>query len=74
VRDFHQRQKLGKVVDVELLVKGALIARDPIYIRICDLTEPEKNALKSEATLGFFEQTKELKVSILTTACAAIIQ
>ncbi|KAL3494904.1 major facilitator superfamily domain-containing protein [Aspergillus germanicus] len=74
VRDFHERQKLSKVVDVELLVKGALIARDPIYIRICDLTEPEKNALESEETLGFFQQTKELKVSILTTACAAIIQ
>jgi hypothetical protein len=74
VRDFHERQKLGKVVDVELLVKAALIARDPIYIRICDLTEPEKNALESEETLGFFQQTKELKVSILTTACAAIIQ
>ncbi|KAJ0423941.1 major facilitator superfamily domain-containing protein [Aspergillus carlsbadensis] len=74
VRDFHERQELGKVVDVQLLVKGALIARDPIYIQICDLTEPERRALESEETLGFFQQTKELKVSILTTACAAIIQ
>ncbi|KAL2844547.1 MFS transporter [Aspergillus pseudoustus] len=74
VREFHRRQELGDVVDVELLVKGALISRDEIYIEICNLTEPERRALKSEAKLGFFQQTKELKVSILTTACAAIIQ
>ncbi|KAL4747487.1 hypothetical protein BDW72DRAFT_209619 [Aspergillus terricola var. indicus] len=74
VRDFHRRKELSSVVDVELLVKAALIARDRIYMQICSLTEPEKRALESEEKLGFFQQTKELKVSIMTTACAAIIQ
>ncbi|KAL3455338.1 hypothetical protein BJX64DRAFT_297732 [Aspergillus heterothallicus] len=74
VRKFHETHKLAGVVDVELLVKGALIARDRVYINICALTAPEKLALVSEEKLGFFQQTKELKVSILMTACAAVIQ
>jgi hypothetical protein len=74
VHRFHGDHKLEKVVDVKLLINGALIARDPSNVETCDLTVPEKLAIKSEPRLGLFQQTKELKVVILTTACAAIIQ
>ncbi|GES66614.1 MFS transporter [Aspergillus terreus] len=66
--------KLQDVVDVDLLVKGALIARDPSAVETCGLTGPQKRAITSEPELGLFQQTKELKVIILTTACAAVIQ
>jgi hypothetical protein len=74
VHRFHGDHKLEDVVDVKLLINGALIARDPSNVETCDLTVPEKLAIKSEPRLGLFKQTKELKVVILTTACAAIIQ
>ncbi|KAF7164621.1 hypothetical protein CNMCM5623_009078 [Aspergillus felis] len=74
VRKFHRDHKLGPVVDLEVLIKGALIAQDATNIETCDLTAPEKLAIQSEAQSGFFQQTKELKVTILTTACAAVIQ
>lgn len=84
VHNFYDRHKLKNdelrgvelkdVVDVDLLVKGALIARDPAAVETCGLTGPQKLAITSEPVLGLFQQTKELKVIILTTACAAIIQ
>ncbi|KAI9371095.1 hypothetical protein BJX61DRAFT_548546 [Aspergillus egyptiacus] len=74
VRKFHRRVELEDVVDVELLVKGALIARDEANVESCSLSNPQKLAIKSEKSLGLFQQTKELKTTILTTACAAIIQ
>lgn len=84
VHNFYDRHKLKSddlkgaelkdVVDVDLLVKGALIARDPAAVETCRLTGPQKLAITSEPVLGLFQQTKELKVIILTTACAAIIQ
>ncbi|EAU29577.1 predicted protein [Aspergillus terreus NIH2624] len=84
VHNFYDRHKLKNdelrgvelkdVVDVDLLVKGALIARDSAAVETCGLTGPQKLAITSEPELGLFQQTKELKVIILTTACAAIIQ
>jgi hypothetical protein len=74
VRRFYDDHELENVVDVKLLINGALIARDRSNVETCDLTIPEKIAIKDEPRLGLFQQTKELKVIILTTACAAIIQ
>lgn len=71
---FHGNHELKEVVDLELLIKGALIAQDIANIETCGLSAPQKRAIKSETRLGFFQQTKELKTTILATACAAIIQ
>ncbi|KAH8422339.1 uncharacterized protein LDX57_000096 [Aspergillus melleus] len=67
-------EELKHVVDVNLLIKGAEVARQPTNVTLPCLNDTEKEALKKEKTLGFFQQTKDLKVTILTTACAAITQ
>ncbi|KAF9892110.1 hypothetical protein FE257_002516 [Aspergillus nanangensis] len=74
VTKFHHRNQLEDAVDVALLIKGARIAQDPRNLSVCQLTSAEKKAIETERKLGFFQQTKDLKVTILTTACAAIIQ
>ncbi|KAL5360152.1 hypothetical protein BJX96DRAFT_184377 [Aspergillus floccosus] len=74
VHNFYNSHKLEDMVEVDLLVKGALIAQYSSAVETCGLTEPQRLAIRSERHLGLFEQTKELKVIIMTTACAAIIQ
>lgn len=67
--------KLGSGVDVEVLVRGARAAQNPRAIGdIRGITPTEEQALKDEKEWGFREQTEELKVAILVTACSAIIQ
>jgi hypothetical protein len=66
---------LGSSVDVEVLVRGARAAQNPRAIGdIRGITQTEQCALESERKWGFREQTEELKVAILVTACSAIIQ
>ncbi|KAG2421213.1 hypothetical protein HFD88_000829 [Aspergillus terreus] len=75
VRQFYERQRpkgLADVVEVEVLVKGALVAQDPK--NLAELPHAEQKAIRFEHKAGFLQQTKDLKVTILTTACAAIIQ
>ncbi|KAE8383105.1 MFS transporter [Aspergillus bertholletiae] len=74
VREFHKRNSLNGVVDVELLIRGACIAQDPDNLYTIDLTPAEFKALKDEKVSGFLQQSKDLKVTILATACAAITQ
>ncbi|RAL04457.1 MFS transporter [Aspergillus ibericus CBS 121593] len=74
VRGFHKRVQLEDVVDVDLLIRGARIAQNPTNLAIPGLTKSEKKALVAEKTSEFFQQSKDLKVTILTTACAAITQ
>ncbi|KAI9792520.1 MAG: hypothetical protein M1816_002040 [Peltula sp. TS41687] len=78
VRDFHIRHELRGTVDVEVLIRGARVARDPRNNTsgetVPGMTAVEAAALKREKESGFLQQTKELKVTILTTAFAAIVQ
>ena len=74
VRGFHDRVELEDVVDVDLLIRGARIAQNPTNLAIPGLTKAEKKALLAEKNSEFFQQSKDLKVTILTTACAAITQ
>ncbi|PYH93161.1 MFS transporter [Aspergillus ellipticus CBS 707.79] len=74
VRGFHKRVDLQDVVDVNLLIRGARIAQEPTNLAILGITLAEQNALKAEKHSGFFQQTKDLKITILTAACAAITQ
>ncbi|OGM51380.1 MFS transporter [Aspergillus bombycis] len=74
VRKFYDRNHLQDVIDVELLVKGARIAQEPDNLYTLELTPAEFKAIKDEKESGFWQQSKDLKVTILTTACAAITQ
>ncbi|BCS19195.1 uncharacterized protein APUU_12023S [Aspergillus puulaauensis] len=77
-RQNHKKvkgQKLENVVDKEVFLRGARLAQNPNNrLGIPGLTNVEKDALKSERESGLFKQTKDLKVTILVTACAAITQ
>ncbi|KAE8136097.1 hypothetical protein BDV38DRAFT_272369 [Aspergillus pseudotamarii] len=74
VRKFYDRNHLQDVIDVELLIRGARIAQEPDNLYTLDLTAAEFKAIKDEKESGFWQQSKDLKVTILTTACAAITQ
>ncbi|KAE8349846.1 MFS transporter [Aspergillus coremiiformis] len=72
VRDFYRRVGLEDVVDLDLLLKGARLAQEDDDVNLIDLTPAELKAIKHEP--GLLQQSKALKVTILTTACAAITQ
>ncbi|RMJ22398.1 Sugar and other transporter [Aspergillus sp. HF37] len=77
VQKFYERQQLDTAVDLDTLVKGARIARDPWNLSgraVPGITAAERKAIEQEKDASFFQQSKQLKVTILTTACAAIIQ
>lgn len=68
---------LGSTVDLGVLIRGARIARDPrnlSEIAVPGVTPAELNVIEQEENSNFFQQTKQLKVTIMATACAAIIQ
>jgi hypothetical protein len=80
---FYDRQnhesvagrKLKNVVDKEVFLRGARLAQDPYNIAgVPGLTNVEADALRFELNLSLLQQTKDLKVTILVTACAAITQ
>ncbi|KAE8147190.1 hypothetical protein BDV25DRAFT_160939 [Aspergillus avenaceus] len=72
VSGFHERVKLEDVVDLETLTKGAFVAADSTNAKnIPGITATELQALEKRTP---FQQSKDLKVTILTTACAAITQ
>lgn len=77
VKAFYERVGLGNTIDLDTLIRGARIARDPRNLSqpaVPGITSAEINAIKEESKSNFFQQTKQLKVTIMTTACAAIIQ
>lgn len=75
VKKFHARVGLDCSVDVDILVRGAMAAQNPYTIdSIRGMTDVEKATFRDEKQWGFREQTEELKVAILVTAFAAIIQ
>ncbi|KAL4802307.1 hypothetical protein BDV18DRAFT_154357 [Aspergillus unguis] len=80
---FYDRQnsgnavgtKLENVVDKETFLRGAQLARDRTNeAGVPGLTKVEYDALRVERTSNLFQQTKDLKVTILVTACSAITQ
>lgn len=76
-RQNHKKDVVGleSVVDKEVFLRGARLAQNPgNIVGIPGLTNVEKDALRFERTSSLFQQTKDLKVTILVTACAAITQ
>ncbi|KAK1149741.1 hypothetical protein N8T08_005295 [Aspergillus melleus] len=71
-RLYENHKELRGVIDVNLLTKGAQVAQDGSSAP--GLTDAERETIENEDQLSFLDQTKDLKVTILTTACAAITQ
>lgn len=75
IYDFHEHYKLGRVVDVDTLIHGAHLARDEDATSAEGiLTEVEEQALAREKTTRFWEESKELKVILLTCCVGSVVQ
>jgi len=75
IYDFHEHYRLGSVVDVETLIHGAHLARDEEATSAEGiLTEVEEHACERERTNRFWEESKELKVILLTCCVGSVVQ
>jgi hypothetical protein len=75
IDEFHANYRLGRVVDVETLIHGAHLARDEdATIAEGILTEPEERALDRERRTRFWEESKELKIILLTCSVGSVVQ
>lgn len=76
VKSFYEEHQLAQVVDINLLIRGAHLARDrEQFLRdesMCD--EVESLALKEEENPRLSRQPKELQVVLLACAIGAIVQ
>lgn len=77
LRSFYddKRTGLSSIVDVELLIRGGRLARDEedfIANQVCSL--PERQAIDREKTASIWQESKELRIILLTCFVAAIVQ
>ncbi|KAJ5689546.1 Major facilitator superfamily domain general substrate transporter [Penicillium macrosclerotiorum] len=73
VEHFYTRDGLENFINLETLLKGAQIARNPEDLDTPNLSPAERNALEKEDS-QWLSQTRDLSVTIMATACAAITQ
>lgn len=74
VKRLHDK-KLKDVIGFDTLLLGARIARDPYNTdNKAKLNAAESRAIIAERKSEWFYHTKDLRVTILATACAAITQ
>ncbi|OCK80630.1 putative galactose-proton symport [Lepidopterella palustris CBS 459.81] len=72
---YANHADLHDFLDVNLLIRGARLARDPeLFEASGDLSNIERSALQREKTSGFWQQPKALRVIILTCCIGAIVQ
>ncbi|KAH8696407.1 putative sugar transporter [Talaromyces proteolyticus] len=76
VRSFYEEHELAQVVDIDLLLRGAHLARDrEQFLRNkSNYNEVELRALNEEEHPRLSRQPKELQVVLLTCAIGAIVQ
>ena len=73
--DFHEDYKLGRVVDLDTLIHGAHLARDEeATSEEGILMEAEEQALEREKKSRFWEESKELKIILLTCCLGSVVQ
>ncbi|KAL4812112.1 hypothetical protein BDW67DRAFT_188991 [Aspergillus spinulosporus] len=79
VRAFYaELPELHSVVDIDLLIKGAQIAKDSNAMDEMQLSDIERSVLRQEQKSNLhgiteiLQQMEGLQVTILTTACAAV--
>ena len=75
VKTFFRRYKLEYVLDEELQLRGARLAKDDVLFKESgDLSPVEKKALNKEENPKLKEQSKELNTILLTCCIGAIVQ
>lgn len=72
VTQFHRDRGLGEVVEVDLLLRGARLARDGAYLDDC--TVVERRALQDEDNPSLPSQPRALQVILLACSIGAIVQ
>ena len=72
---FHQDYGLAKVVDLDVLIRGGRLARgEEVFVAEESLSDVERAALQKEKVTRFWEESKELKVILLTCSVGAVVQ
>jgi hypothetical protein len=72
---YSRHPDLQGALDVELLIRGARLARDQELFEATEhLSGIESAALQRERISGFWKQPKSLRVIILTCCVGAIVQ
>ena len=75
IRTFHDAEGLNEVVDVNVLIRGAHLARDEeAFLGEGDLSAVEEKALRNEKVSKIWQESKELRVILLTCFVASIVQ
>ena len=75
IRKFHKEESLADLVDLAVLIRGGLLARDEEgFIAEHALSEPEANALNHEKKARIWEESKELRIILLTCIVASVVQ
>ena len=77
-RKFHHLANLAGIVEVKTMITAAKLAGDSTMVESLkdknEITEAQCNILKGEKKRKLWQQTKELRVTILVTAFAALMQ
>ena len=76
IRNFHKAEGgLSDIVDLDVLLRGGLLAKDEEGFEAgANLSGPEKTALKDEKTSKIWQESKELRIILLTCFVASIVQ
>jgi hypothetical protein len=77
VRKFHSDHRLGEVMELELLIRGAHLARNNMIFEKDEEIGPdhvEREALEREKQPKLFQQPKALLVVLWTCCIGAIVQ
>lgn len=75
VRKTHHAYDLENTVSESMLVRGGRLARDEeLFLSGPDVTQFEKSALAREKSSTVWQQSKEMKIILLTCCAAAIAQ
>lgn len=72
---FHRDYDLAEVVDVDVLIRGGRLARgEEVFVAEGSLSDVERAALQKEKSTRFWEESKELRVILLTCTVGAVVQ
>ena len=75
IRNFHHEYSLKDIVDVDVLIRGGLLARDEeATVTEGRLSDVEVSALEREKSTRIWDESKELKVILLTCCVGSVVQ
>jgi len=72
---FHQDYDLAVVVDLDVLIRGGRLARgEEVFVAEGNLSIVERKALQKEKGTRFWEESRELRIILLTCSVGAVVQ